>query len=289
MYCIVLYRIVSYHHVHVHVPPHKPYSVLTACCLALLLAPPVHAQDATERQEYSIVSREAFNALAATPGALLLAHEAMGHMYGISLQSIKKVGASGCIPVIEVDAVADAVALRDGGLDATYAFIGTKDMGKLLTVIHEELKLSPPPGYELRDAANVFFAEAKHQMEESVKQGLFDEWVHHQLDASDASFARLAEAVHRHYPDVVTRHFVWGYGRGLWDGDIRVHGRKPLRVMVLGAAASGKSTQCEMLAHAFGLPHLNLGDLLFEEVKAKTELGLEAKVFMDATKTVPDR
>lgn len=247
------------------------------------------AQDTSERDEFAVVSADAFDALAATPGALILSREAMGCRYAITTASLKKVGASGRIPVIELDAVADAQALRDAGFDATYAFIGTRDMGKLLHVIHDELALSPPPGYELQEAANIFFAEAKQQMEASSAPGLFDEWVLHELDAPDPSFSRLAEAVHKHYPDVVTRHFVWGYGRGLWDAAVRVHGRRALKVMVLGAAASGKSTQCERLSAMFGIPHLNLGDLLFEEVKAKTELGLEAKVFMDASKTVPDR
>lgn len=88
---------------------------------------------------------------------------------------------------------------------------------------------------------------------------------------------RLAEAVHHHYPDVVTRHFVWGYGRPLWDAGVRAYGLRPLRVMVLGAAASGKTTQCHLLAAHFGMPHVNVGDLLFEEVAAKTELGLQVR------------
>lgn len=33
-----------------------------------------------------------------------------------------------------------------------------------------------------------------------------------------------------------------------------------------------------MLSAHFGIPHINVGDLLFEEVKNKTPLGLEAKV-----------
>jgi hypothetical protein len=38
-------------------------------------------------------------------------------------------------------------------------------------------------------------------------QGLFDEWVNNDHDAA-ASFGRLAEAVHSHYPSVVPGHFV---------------------------------------------------------------------------------
>lgn len=80
------------------------------------------------------------------------------------------------------------------------------------------------------------------------------------------------------YPDVVVREFVWGYGRSLWDTSVRKYGEHPLRVMVLGPAAAGKSSLCEKMAKHFALPHINVGDLLHEEVKAKTALGLEAKV-----------
>lgn len=49
---------------------------------------------------------------------------------------------------------------------------------------------------------------------------LFDEWVVHDPGAKDASLSRLAEAVHRHFPAVVSREFVWGYGRALWDPEV---------------------------------------------------------------------
>lgn len=88
---------------------------------------------------------------------------------------------------------------------------------------------------------------------------------------------------------MVVAHFVFGYGRGLWDRSVRKHGQHPLRVMVLGPAASGKTVMCEQLAVRYGLPHINVGDLLYDEVARKTALGLEAKVFMDDSKTVPDK
>lgn len=69
----------------------------------------------------------------------------------------------------------------------------------------------------------------------------------------------------------------------------RSHGQHPLRVLVLGPAAAGKTTVGRELAGRFGMPHINVGDLLYDEVARKTELGLEAKVFMDASKTVPDK
>lgn len=65
--------------------------------------------------------------------------------------------------------------------------------------------------------------------------------------------------------------------------------RRPLRVMMLGPAAVGKSSQAELISSSFGLPIIHVGDLLFHEIAASTELGLEAKVFMDASKAVPDK
>ncbi|GIL93290.1 hypothetical protein Vretimale_15687 [Volvox reticuliferus] len=240
------------------------------------------------REGMNVVSRADAEAIIASEG-FALHKEVMGEIYGTTLVAVKKVAASGRVPILEVDHVADAVELRRRGFDATYMFVGMEDMGKLLTVIQEELTTNPPLGYELQDAVNQFFAAAKAEIQASREEGIFDEWVLHVPDAPDPSFIRLAEAVHRHYSDVVTRHFVWGYGRQLWDTSVRSHGLRPLRVMVLGPAAAGKSTLCGMLAAHFGMPHVNVGDLIFEEVRLKTALGLEAKEYMDASKTVPDR
>jgi adenylate kinase family enzyme len=44
-------------------------------------------------------------------------------------------------------------------------------------------------------------------------------------------------------------------------------------VFVLGAAGSGKSTQCKRLAKELGYTHLSSGDLLREEVARGTALG----------------
>lgn len=39
----------------------------------------------------------------------------------------------------------------------------------------------------------------------------------------------------------------------------------------------------------FSVPHVNAGDLLHAEVRARTPLGLEAEKFMHGSRTVPDR
>jgi hypothetical protein len=173
------------------------------------------------------------------------------------------------------------------------------------------------------------------------------------------TLGQLSEVVQQCYSAVVPTSFVWGYGRPLWDPSSRKHGLKPLKILLLGPAASGKSTQCALLAARwvqaacrgaavqptlqaadprlkqacnsctynllcknglirlhfsnmlciasmftqlpmypnfvilalrarFNIPHINAGDLLYAEVASKTPLGLEAKQYMDSSKTVPD-
>ncbi|CAM8911378.1 unnamed protein product [Rhodiola kirilowii] len=63
---------------------------------------------------------------------------------------------------------------------------------------------------------------------------------------------------------------------------------EPLKVMISGAPASGKGTQCELIVKKFGLVHISTGDLLRAEVSAGSEIGLKAKEFMNAGKLVPD-
>ncbi|KAJ6435732.1 hypothetical protein OIU84_000865 [Salix udensis] len=63
---------------------------------------------------------------------------------------------------------------------------------------------------------------------------------------------------------------------------------EPLKVMISGAPASGKGTQCELIVKKFGLVHISTGDLLRSEVSAETEIGNKAKEFMNAGRLVPD-
>jgi len=63
---------------------------------------------------------------------------------------------------------------------------------------------------------------------------------------------------------------------------------KTKKVMICGAPASGKGTQCEGIVEDFGLVHISTGDELRMHVKQGTELGVQAKKFMDAGDLVPD-
>ena len=61
------------------------------------------------------------------------------------------------------------------------------------------------------------------------------------------------------------------------------------RCVFLGAPGAGKGTQAKQVADQLGLTHISTGDLLREEVKSGSALGIEAKSFMDAGKLVPDQ
>jgi adenylate kinase len=61
-----------------------------------------------------------------------------------------------------------------------------------------------------------------------------------------------------------------------------------LNLVLFGPPGAGKGTQAEFLIHNYDLIHLSTGDLLRGEISEKTNLGLEAKKFMDKGELVPD-
>jgi adenylate kinase len=63
---------------------------------------------------------------------------------------------------------------------------------------------------------------------------------------------------------------------------------QPLKMIICGAPASGKGTQCELLQDAYGVVHLSTGDMLRAAVKAGTEVGKQARSYMESGQLVPD-
>src|SRR4051794_36400999 len=61
-----------------------------------------------------------------------------------------------------------------------------------------------------------------------------------------------------------------------------------LNLILLGPPGAGKGTQAERLTDDFNLPYIATGNILRAAVANATELGKQAKTFMDAGELVPD-
>ena len=59
------------------------------------------------------------------------------------------------------------------------------------------------------------------------------------------------------------------------------------RLVILGAPGSGKGSQCKWITKDYDVPHISTGDILRKNIADGTELGKEAKAYMDRGELVP--
>lgn len=61
-----------------------------------------------------------------------------------------------------------------------------------------------------------------------------------------------------------------------------------MNLMVFGAPGAGKGTQAKFLIEKYDIPQISTGDILRAAIAEKTDMGMEAKKFMDEGQLVPD-
>ena len=61
-----------------------------------------------------------------------------------------------------------------------------------------------------------------------------------------------------------------------------------MKIVLLGGPGAGKGTQAQRLVAEYGVAHISTGDLLRAAIKNGTELGKQAKSYMDKGQLVPD-
>ena len=61
-----------------------------------------------------------------------------------------------------------------------------------------------------------------------------------------------------------------------------------MKIIMIGAPGAGKGTQAKMIAEKYSVPHVSTGDIFRANIKNGTELGKEAKKYMDQGLLVPD-
>jgi adenylate kinase len=61
-----------------------------------------------------------------------------------------------------------------------------------------------------------------------------------------------------------------------------------MNLVLMGLPGAGKGTQAERIVEKYNIPHISTGDMFRAAMKEETELGLEAKSFIDKGELVPD-
>ncbi|HZS76768.1 MAG TPA: adenylate kinase [Ktedonobacteraceae bacterium] len=61
-----------------------------------------------------------------------------------------------------------------------------------------------------------------------------------------------------------------------------------MNIILIGAQGSGKGTQADLLSEKLGFPHVASGDLFRKAIDEQTDLGMQAKAYLDRGELVPD-
>ncbi|MTH55107.1 adenylate kinase [Bacillus mangrovi] len=61
-----------------------------------------------------------------------------------------------------------------------------------------------------------------------------------------------------------------------------------MNLVLMGLPGAGKGTQAEQITEEYHIPHISTGDMFRAAMKDETELGLQAKSFIDKGELVPD-
>ncbi len=61
-----------------------------------------------------------------------------------------------------------------------------------------------------------------------------------------------------------------------------------MKIILLGPPGCGKGTQADIICKEYSIPHISTGDILRNNVKRGTKIGMNAKEYMDSGRLVPD-
>ena len=61
-----------------------------------------------------------------------------------------------------------------------------------------------------------------------------------------------------------------------------------MNIILMGLPGAGKGTQASEIVKKFSIPHISTGDMFRKAIKDETDLGKEAKSYMDRGELVPD-
>jgi guanylate kinase len=202
-----------------------------------------------------------------------------GVLHGMTWASVRAVQASGQMCIIDSD-VESAAAMRDAGFKAVYLYFSLPP----LHVLKERLAAD---GLEEKDVAKRVKAGKEETKLFEKHSHVFDLVLANEEE--EVCYVKLKEHLHTISPSTVPISAVWGFGHPLWEPSLRKYAHRPLKVSILGAALSGKTTLSFMLSKRYDVPVISTGSLLRDAAYDNpTEIGIKAKEYLDGSKTVPD-